>query len=68
MPRMDRTGPAGRGAMTGRGLGDCNKVNTDGVFGKSIRRGMGLGSGRGIGNGRDNRSFSRCRKGFGRFI
>ncbi len=24
MPGFDRTGPAGRGAMTGRGLGYCN--------------------------------------------
>lgn len=35
MPRMDGTGPAGQGPMTGRGLGSCgtsgvnNNQNTD---------------------------------------
>ncbi len=25
MPRLDKTGPEGKGPKTGRGLGDCNK-------------------------------------------
>ncbi|MFA7707731.1 MAG: DUF5320 domain-containing protein [Candidatus Pacearchaeota archaeon] len=42
MPNMDRTGPQGMGAMTGRGLGPC---------GAGMRRGCGRGFGRGMGNG-----------------
>lgn len=40
MPNMDRTGPQGMGAMTGRGLGPC---------GGGMRRGCGRGFGRGMG-------------------
>ena len=40
MPNMDRTGPQGMGAMTGRGLGPC---------GGGMRRGCGRGFGRGFG-------------------
>ncbi len=29
MPFGDRTGPEGRGAKTGRGLGDCNTTTTN---------------------------------------
>ena len=42
MPGFDRTGPAGQGAMTGRGLGPCGR-------GLACRRGFGRGFGRGIG-------------------
>jgi len=42
MPRGDRTGPEGRGSMTGRGLGNCR----DREFG-------GRGFGRGFGRGRN---------------
>lgn len=42
MPGFDRTGPIGRGAMTGRGLGPCG-----GGFARG--RGFGRGSGRGFG-------------------
>jgi len=42
MPRQDGTGPAGQGAMTGRGLGPC---------GCGMRRGFGKGFGRGLGFG-----------------
>ncbi|MDP8231502.1 MAG: DUF5320 domain-containing protein [Candidatus Zophobacter franzmannii] len=51
MPRGDRTGPEGRGSMTGRGLGDCNTGS--GVRGRFLGRrgGGGRGLGRGFGNG-----------------
>lgn len=42
MPRRDGTGPMGRGAMTGRGLGRCTSA---GVYG----RGRGFGPGTGYG-------------------
>ncbi|OGJ15461.1 hypothetical protein A3K73_04305 [Candidatus Pacearchaeota archaeon RBG_13_36_9] len=44
MPNMDKTGPAGQGPMTGRGLGPC---------GGGMRRGClrGFGMGRGFGFG-----------------
>lgn len=59
MPGRDGTGPMGRGAMTGRGLGVCNGANVDfygGGYGRGFGRGMGLGAGFG------------CRRGFGRFV
>lgn len=45
MPRRDGTGPLGRGALTGRGLGVCNVSN-------AIKRGAGLGLELGFGLGR----------------
>ncbi len=42
MPRRDGTGPIGRGAMTGRGLGLCNSFNNP-TYGYG--RGFGLGRG-----------------------
>jgi len=51
MPGLDGTGPAGKGKLTGRQLGNC-----EGAF----PRGRGLGPcGRGMGRGRG------CRRGFG---
>lgn len=47
MPGRDRTGPMGRGAMTGRGLGACSGINAP-ING----RGFGSGCGRGLGRGR----------------
>jgi len=53
MPRFDGTGPQGKGAKTGRGLGNC--VNSNGrripCPGGRIRSG---GQGRGLGTGRGN--------------
>ena len=58
MARRDGTGPLGRGAMTGRGLGICSGVNAvryGAGFGAGLglgyacRRGMGMGLGRGLG-------------------
>lgn len=50
MPRRDGTGPMGQGAMTGRGAGPCNGVNTGfyggyggGGFGRGMRCGGGMG-------------------------
>lgn len=47
MPGGDRTGPAGRGSMTGRGLGYCAGYSAPG-----FTRGYGMGLGRGGGRGR----------------
>ncbi len=50
MPGFDRTGPLGRGAMTGRRMGYCANVSEEaGVF---RGRGFGAGYGRGRGFGR----------------
>ncbi len=54
MPRGDRTGPAGQGQMTGRGLGYCAGYNSPG-FTRGFGMGMGWGGGRrgyGYGYGR----------------
>ncbi|MFP4548033.1 MAG: DUF5320 domain-containing protein [Fidelibacterota bacterium] len=50
MPRGDRRGPEGFGAMTGRGLGYCAGYDSPG-FTKGTPRG-GAGFGRGMGSGR----------------
>lgn len=65
MPRGDRTGPEGLGAMTGRGLGFCNGNQTPGFnrgfgrgagggFGRGLRRATGYGLGQGRGYYREN--------------
>jgi hypothetical protein len=41
MPGGDRTGPLGKGPMTGRGMGYCTGVTGFGRFGKSRGRGFG---------------------------
>ena len=47
MPNNDKTGPEGKGPMTGRGLGSCgNGVPADG---RGQGRGRGLGAGKGLG-------------------
>jgi hypothetical protein len=50
MPRGDRTGPAGQGPRTGRGMGYCSGYATPGYMNPGP--GMGLGMGRGMGGGR----------------
>lgn len=62
MPRGDRTGPDGLGAMTGRRMGYCAGYDSPG-FTKGVPRGRaGYGYGRGFGYGRGyGRGF-----GFGR--
>jgi|LGOV01.1.fsa_nt_gb hypothetical protein len=69
MPFGDRTGPEGKGAQTGRGLGDCNtnkdsdssedsNVNNAGVAGVAgfLGRGFRNAISRGNGNGNGNGS------------
>jgi len=55
MPRGDRTGPAGFGPMTGRGLGYCAGYPAPGYmhagWGGGFGRGFGRGRGRGWGGG-----------------
>ncbi len=51
MPRRDGSGPLGRGALTGRGLGPCSGADI-------ARYGTGFGIGLGLGYA--------CRRGFGR--
>ena len=47
MPRFDRTGPEGKGPMTGRGLGKCTDIeNEDRDY---YGYGYGLGGNRGRG-------------------
>jgi len=56
MPGKDGTGPLGRGALSGRGLGICKEADASReVYGSGYGndRGLGLGAGRGAGNGID---------------
>ena len=50
MPQGDRTGPAGRGPMTGRGRGFCSGFEQPGFM--NLKFGRGQGFGRGFGRGR----------------
>ncbi len=47
MPRGDRTGPAGKGPMTGRGTGFCAGFGTPGYLNPFPARGFGRGRGYG---------------------
>ena len=49
MPGGDRTGPEGRGPMTGRALGYCGGYNSPGFTKGMPRGGRGFGRGRGYG-------------------
>lgn len=52
MPAKDKTGPEGKGPMTGRGFGDCNpEASNQRGFGRGCgcSRGGGCGQGRGFG-------------------
>jgi hypothetical protein len=49
MPRGDRTGPRGMGAMTGRAAGYCAGFGVPGNANLVQGRGLGMGFGRGIG-------------------
>lgn len=62
MPRRDRTGPDGKGPLTGRGIGDCGEVadyrsNLTGM-GRGPRNGEGPGLGKGYGPGRGRGRYS----------
>jgi uncharacterized protein DUF5320 len=52
MPGGDRTGPAGYGSRTGRGLGFCSGYDSPGFTKGSPRGGGGFGRGWGRGFGR----------------
>ena len=57
MPRLDGTGPEGKGSMTGRGLGNCNTSKNSKIMPKRGQKRDGTGpegkgpmTGRGLGN------------------
>ncbi len=60
MPRMDGTGPEGKGKQTGRGLGKCQKISTEDAFQK-LGTGMGQRrqSGGGTGLGRRTKNSTK---------
>jgi len=51
MPGGDRTGPLGRGPMTGRSAGFCAGYQNPGYANPGFGRGLGRGWGRGFGRG-----------------
>lgn len=60
MPRLDGTGPAGQGPMTGRKMGRCpqsNDVSADQPLGFGRGKGLGRGLGCRCGRGFRNRFF-----------
>ncbi len=57
MPRRDGTGPMGQGAMTGRGLGNCESENKA-VYGMGRGFGCSRRSGFGRGNGRSRKRMN----------
>ncbi|MEJ2038825.1 MAG: DUF5320 domain-containing protein [Desulfosarcinaceae bacterium] len=60
MPRGDRTGPTGMGAMTGRGAGYCSGINLSGLANPAARFGRGMGTGRGAGFRGQGGGRGRC--------
>jgi len=52
MPNRDATGPEGKGAKTGRGLGNCNPQESDN---EDKLQGRGFGSRRLLGRGNRRR-------------
>ena len=66
MPRGDKTGPMGEGAMTGRGEGFCAGNDQPGFISRSF--GGGFGRGPGIGRGQGGGGRNRRRNFDGRFI
>lgn len=63
MPRGDRTGPRGKGAMTGRAAGLCAGLGVPGNANFAVGRGFGMGNGPGGGSG--GRGGGLGRRGFG---
>ncbi len=57
MPKLDGTGPEGKGAGTGRKLGKCSKISDD-EKAKQLGKGMGKRRKVGGGKGKGNRSNS----------
>lgn len=79
MPGMNRKGPDGEGAMSGRGRGRCNPSNSEtnsfdasegavmnAPFRQGAGRGMGQGQGQGRGMGQGQAQGMRRRGGSGR--
>jgi len=54
MPKMNGTGPEGKGAKTGRGLGKCKKNSTE-ELNEKLGKGMGKRRKSGGGEGRGKR-------------
>jgi len=54
MPRMNGTGPEGKGSGTGRGLGKCKKTPQEELLHK-LGKGMGLRQKSGGGKGQSKR-------------
>ena len=56
MPRRDKTGPAGQGQMTGRGMGSCTGYPSTAynsfIPGRGLRKGFRGGMGSGFRRGR----------------
>lgn len=67
MPRMDGTGPMGQGAMTGRGMGNCQENGNAKRLGVGYGKGVGCGRGNGMGcsYGVNNARRMSYGKGFG---
>ena len=59
MPGRDGTGPQGRGPMTGRKLGPCNKEGVAEST-QSVNRFCGSGRGFGCGRGFGGMGYRRC--------
>ena len=57
MPRGDRTGPTGMGAMSGRGNGYCAGAEVPGFANRMPGRAFGMGAGRGRGFGGGGRGW-----------
>ena len=58
MPRGDRSGPAGAGPMTGRGLGYCAGYPHPGFMAPGPGMGMGYGRGRRMRGGMPSGRFT----------
>ena len=54
MPKLDKTGPEGKGQETGRGLGNCKQTPLKELF-RGLGRGMGRRRKSGGGNGKGKR-------------
>ena len=59
MPGLDKTGPNGQGAMTGRKMGTCANNANQNPDNPQTGLGRGLGRGRGCGGGRGRRMGRR---------
>lgn len=55
MPKLDGTGPEGKGSISGRKLGNCNTKLTDEEKKKNLGVGMGKRRNEGGGDGKKKR-------------